>query len=237
MKNKLAVFDFDMTIKQFAPGFTCQGLSNLFPNQKIPSEILDIKKEMRWDDFSKYLIEKINQQLKMTKKDIIDSVANDGELITGMDKLIKFLSKDHDIIIISGCNVEFIKIFLENYNLLEFITDIFSKPSTITECGKILISPLPKEWGEFCKITNRKFCKAAVLQYFLKDRNYDKILYIGDGENDLCPALNLSAKDLVCPRKGYKLDTKIKEFCIQAQIVPWSTGQDILDCVSNMNNF
>ena len=39
LKKKLAIFDFDNTIKQHAPGFsTGGGMAEFFPDKKIPVE-------------------------------------------------------------------------------------------------------------------------------------------------------------------------------------------------------
>ena len=121
MKKQLAIFDFDFTLKKFDAGFSGGGFVKLFPNQEFPPEVLKVKKELKWDQFSKFLIDKVNE-LDINKQKVIDVIANDGELVDGMDDLIKFLSKDHDIIVISGSNEEVIKIFLAKHNLLDFIT-------------------------------------------------------------------------------------------------------------------
>ena len=97
-----------------------------------------------------------------------------------------------------------------------------------------MVSQIPKEWRGPCKITTRELCKKTALQYFIQQQHeqltdqYDKIIYIGDGENDLCPALSLSANDLVCPRQGYKLESLLKQHCVQAKIVSWKDGTDLL---------
>ena len=46
------------------------------------------------------------------------------------------------------------------------------------------------------KFKDRELCKGLALQYYINDRNYDKMIYIGDGSNDLCPLFNLGSNDL-----------------------------------------
>lgn len=55
-----------------------------------------------------------------------------------------------------------------------------------------------------------------------------RLIYVGDGPNDVCPALILNANDLVCPRQGLKMESLLQQYCIQAQIVSWKDGTDIL---------
>ena len=64
-----------------------------------------------------------------------------------------------------------------------------------------------------------------------KNFHYNKFIYIGDGPNDVCPAPILGTNDLVCPRIDYMMQSMLKKQCIQAKIVPWNTGLDILEYI------
>ena len=101
--------------------------------------------------------------------------------------------------------------------------------------GKLLISKVPEEWGGPCKISTEKqpnqMCKVSVIKSFTQGCNYDKIIYFGDGENDLSAVLNLSPKDIVYPRKGFILDELLKKHCVKAQVISWENGIDLLKCI------
>ena len=45
MKKKLAIFDFDSTIKEHEHGFTLGGRSKLFPGQQIPEDLFTLHEE------------------------------------------------------------------------------------------------------------------------------------------------------------------------------------------------
>jgi len=92
----------------------------------------------------------------------------------------------------------------------------------------MIIKPIPKEWGGPCKSEGGQICKVSVLKYFTKNHQYERLIYVGDGPNDVCPALILNANDLVCPRQGLKMESLLQQYCIQAQIVSWKDGTDIL---------
>ena len=94
--------------------------------------------------------------------------------------------------------------------------------------GKLLISPIPENWGGPCKTSGRSICKVSVLKYFMEEHSYEKLVYVGDGSNDLCAALTLGANDIVCPREGFALEKLLKQNCVQAQILPWKDGIDLL---------
>ena len=150
-----------------------------------------------------------------------------------MDQLIKTLHKDHDILILSGGYDDLIKRFLAKYNLSHYIKELFAQPTSIAENGQMTVHPIPKAWGGPCKSGGGIICKVSVMNYYLKDKKYNRIMYVGDGPNDVCPAPILRSNDLVCPRIEYKMESMLKEYCVQAEIVPWNNGLDILHHIRN----
>ena len=125
MKNKLAIFDVDFTIKEHHGDGSKEGVfrsplgfAKLFPNEKLPEEFFTILKEKGYHSFILAVVTALNKFGK-TKNDIIDALAKDGHLVKGMDKVFKLLVKDHDIIIISGGYDEMVKRFLSRYFLRE----------------------------------------------------------------------------------------------------------------------
>ena len=214
---------------------TGTGLAKLFPNQRFPEELYKMKKRKDNSnykaDFNQALAIAVNE-LNVSKNDIIAALTDDNvELNEGMDKVMKYLSKDHDIIIISGSQKEKIKVYLDKFGLLDIVQDIFAQPWTITDNGRILYTPIPTEWGGPCKITGQNICKASILKYFVREHGpYENLIYFGDGLNDLCPSLSLKEFDSVCPKKGSNLELLLKEKIqnVQAQIIPWNDGTDLL---------
>uniref|UniRef100_A0A8W8MB69 Uncharacterized protein n=1 Tax=Magallana gigas TaxID=29159 RepID=A0A8W8MB69_MAGGI len=75
---------------------------------------------------------------------------------------------------------------------------------------------------------------------------YKCVVLVGDRNNDFCPALRLSEKDVVCPRINYRLWKKIQKLKsesedgndglkIQAQVVNWTSGLEILEFLKTLN--
>lgn len=62
-------------------------------------------------------------------------------------------------------------------------------------------------------------------------KRYERIVYVGDGKNDLCPILRLSQIDLACPRKRYVLIETLnklpRDASTKAKIIPWDDGRDL----------
>ena len=80
----------------------------------------------------------------VSKNKIVKTLLEENTLVQGMDKVLKKLSQDHDIIIISETYSEKIEIILKKNNLLDLVDQIFAKPSTITDDGKLLIHSIPR---------------------------------------------------------------------------------------------
>ena len=245
MKKNLAIFDFDHTIKEHGETFTLGGRAKLFPGQKIPEEIMLKKSELSRSLFKDTVNDAFNS-LNYPKKDVVEAVTNDGSLVNGMDRVIKALFKTHDIIIITGSEDKTVELFLAKHNLLMFVKKIYGRHATINENGKFIVQDTPKEWAGPCqpckdghgdKKDYKVFCKTAILKMYLDNspNTYDRFIYFGDSLNDLCAALSLGANDIVCPRKGFKLENVINEHhfkSVQAALLPWNNGLELLHVLS-----
>jgi pyridoxal phosphate phosphatase PHOSPHO2 len=68
-------------------------------------------------------------------------------------------------------------------------------------------------------------------EYLENRKNYiDKVVYVGDGENDYCPALSLNYNDVLFPREKWGLHKKIEEGSkedLKCRMVLWSSGEVI----------
>ena len=136
MKSKLAVFDFDYTIKQPKKGIHL-GLSQFFPGGDFPEELHQIRKEKGWDCFVNAVYNKVNE-LGLTKEQLHDGFANNnGEILDGMDQVIKTLYQTgHDLIIVSDSHRVNIEDFLKKFLIFDMFEQIFCKPAIITHEGK-----------------------------------------------------------------------------------------------------
>lgn len=65
--------------------------------------------------------------------------------------------------------------------------------------------------------------------------DYPRIIYCGDGANDLCPALTLRPSDVLLARKGFTLDKLAEQHMpnsgaartIQAKVLRWQTHEEL----------
>ena len=67
---------------------------------------------------------------------------------------------------------------------------------------------------------------------------FSKVMYVGDGGNDFCPTLRLSANDYIFPRVSFSLHKRIEKQSdqVKAQVVPWTCASSILETLQNLNN-
>merc|ERR1712062_72500 len=150
MKSKLAVFDFDHTIKNPNKGWK-MGVSHFFPGGEIPEDLHQIRKEQGWDKFTKAVYTKVSE-LGLTKENLHDGFANNnGTLVDGIDKVLKKLHEtDHDLILISDSHRVNVDDFLKKNHIFHLFEEVYCQPAGIADDGKITTSELPKEWGGPC---------------------------------------------------------------------------------------
>ena len=91
-----------------------------------------------------------------------------------------------------------------------------------------------------CELCPLNLCKGKVLLEWQEELNNGndmanewKVVYVGDGRGDLCPALNLQENDLVFVRKKYGLEKALIERSEQqkpspkAKLVYWNDAADL----------
>ena len=85
----------------------------------------------------------------------------------------------------------------------------------------------------YLNLGSMHFLQGRELSQLRKEKPYKRIVYLGDGANDLCPTLKLGHQDIVLARKGYELDRLIQDRlqsdpqCIKATVYQWCTHQEL----------
>jgi pyridoxal phosphate phosphatase PHOSPHO2 len=77
-------------------------------------------------------------------------------------------------------------------------------------------------------------CKGDELDGYLAaqsssgSREVERIIYIGDGENDFCPLLRMREGDLALVRKGFTLEERIREEGgLKCEVKYWTQAWEI----------
>ena len=173
------------------------------------------------------------------KRDEILDCMTEIPLTKGMAKLFDLLSSEKfDVVIISDSNSVFISHIMKSYNYGHVVDKIFTNPAQFENSGCLSIKPFHDQ--DWCDLSTRNLCKGHILEEYIagqktKGLEYQVVAYVGDGSNDLCPALKLSKQDFVFPRIGFrliKLLQKESDQQVHAQIKPWSSGEEIHDILN-----
>lgn len=229
LKKHLIVFDFDQTMVEgesffemvkLIPEWSEEDTQNLFA--KVGNWFLFVEEIMKYLIESKISAQAIKENFK--KLQLTENFAD----------LLKFLfwNKDYfDIHIISGTYDIFVKWILDHHGMLHIIDEIHCEKAIVEDDFVKFIMPLKYEKCQEC---NFCICKAISIQKILKNNSdYETMHYVGDGLNDICPALLLDTKDFLYPRRNYKLYKKIfeenYESKINSKIISWENGMNILD--------
>lgn len=171
---------------------------------------------------------------------MIRNVMETIPLTAGMMDLLTFITENKntiDCIVISDSNTMFIDWILHAAGLQAAVDQVFSNPSKFNELGYMEVQHYHSHDCNRCPIN---LCKKKVLEIYLSEKSnggveYERIFYVGDGGNDLCPTSCLRGQDVVMPRKGFtlekliaKLEAKEENTSLRARVVAWSSGTDIL---------
>ena len=240
MFNKtLIIFDLDQTITNVD---TFKTITKMLLTPEETEEIKNISKipEINWIPIQNKLYEYAYKHGKdhLSIKNALESIP----LTNGMKELFEYLRQNlskFELIILSSGNKISIEYLLAYNKIIDIFKVILTNPSYVNEKGIIKVSQSNKH---NCKTCNACQCKKVELnEYFKKNpkQNYDKIIWICDGKNDICLCESLENKDYVFPRKDYELykELYIKNFKdkIKCKIISWKDGFDIINELKKLN--
>lgn len=89
-----------------------------------------------------------------------------------------------------------------------------------------------------CRLCPSNLCKGAELQAMLRSRRYGRVVYAGDGANDIHPALLLGEEDVLLARAGHALAAYVEAAAapgaqaaglgrVRARVVVWSSHDEL----------
>lgn len=241
----LLAFDFDHTMIDENSDLWVKKLA---PGGELPQEIEDKYSDNGWTHY----MGTIFQYLYSTgvKQPDIHNCLKEIPLTNGFQQLLDHAHKQgHECIIISDSNSKFIRYILENYNLENIISKVYTNPAEFDEDGCLKIDFYHHQ--DWCDLSTVNLCKGHILTEHIREQaalgnTYSRVVYVGDGSNDLCPSLTLSNKDYVCPRVNLRLwkkinaiiagDEKFKKYCLKAKVLEWESGAEILNLIKDLES-
>jgi pyridoxal phosphate phosphatase PHOSPHO2 len=234
-KTNLFIFDFDDTLSVRA---SCDPIEELAPdkNKLNLDEINDryVKVHRCWNRRMNEVHERLAQQGIDTKQ-LIEAFRT-IELSPGTEEFFREINKNnHEIIIISNACDLVVEECLRAHNLLQYVDKIESNPVRKID-PIIIIDEYEHPLLNKCQICDPNLCKGSVIDQY-RDRNlYDRIIFVGDGDNDVCAALHLNETDYVFARidptsnKVYQMYELLKTRYFQklkTELFTWTTMNDV----------
>lgn len=231
----LAVFDFDHTIIEDNSDIVVR---KLIPCDIIPDKVKNLYKTNGWTLYMQEIFKLLHKH-NITETEIRKAMES-IPAVEKMDELLKWLKESNsEVIIISDSNSFFINHWLAYNDLNRCVTETFTNPAQFNADGLLCIQMYHRQ--NWCDISTENLCKGSIMENYINRRRndgviFDKVAYIGDGNNDFCPSLKLRKHDLLFPRDGFKLIERINNGNtnkVQASIHLWNDGKDILNILQN----
>ncbi|XP_067930441.1 pyridoxal phosphate phosphatase PHOSPHO2-like [Watersipora subatra] len=233
--KSLVVLDFDYTIVE-----TCydQSLVKLLA-VPLPDDLKALYLvETSWTAYMNGLLSFLHEQ--GITSDVIKQTVLESRPVKGMMELFQhFAQGQYEVIILSDANQLFIEWLLKDYGIYEQVEQVYANPVKCSD-GK-LIETYYHENQDWCSLSSKNLCKGKALKDHVEQKRasgvtYSRIIYIGDGENDYCPTLELSTGDYVFARKSFDLERKIKDNIseVAAKVFYWESGKEILQALQDI---
>ena len=225
----LVVFDFDHTI--------IDANSDIHVNALFPTDEQRRSAEKNVSQFQSWTerMQNIFRQLHSCQITENDYVKNMQEipLTDGFAELIKYLHSlpNTELIVASDANLVFIQTILKHRHLDHAFKAIFTNPAYFRSDDHCLI--IEPYGQQTCATCPSNMCKREIIDKYRSRET--RVLFIGDGHNDVCPARGLKPGDLVCARSGYRLAKDLKQQAalgtdkLQADFFEWTDGKQIED--------
>lgn len=229
----LLVFDFDNTI---IDDNSDTSIIQCAPGKKLPTELKDSYKKGYWTEFMGRVFKYLGEE--GVREDEMKRAVSSMPFTPGMVELLTFIrnKKDtFDCIIISDSNSVFINWVLEASNFHDVFDKVFTNPAAFDSNGHLTVE---NHHVHSCSRCPQNLCKNGVLiefvdQQLLQGVSYARVVYIGDGGNDVCPVISLKKNDVAMVRRGYTLEKTVTKMSqnldsIVPSVVIWSSGIEII---------
>ncbi|XP_003800905.1 pyridoxal phosphate phosphatase PHOSPHO2 [Otolemur garnettii] len=229
----LLVFDFDNTI---IDDNSDTWIVQCAPGKKLPIELQNSYQKGLWTEFMGRVFKYLGD--KGVREDEMKRAVTSVPFTPGMVELFNFIRKNKDkfdCIIISDSNSVFIDWVLEAANFHDVFDKVLTNPAAFDSKGHLTVE---NYHAHSCNRCPKNLCKNVALAEFVGKQSqqvmsYTQIVYIGDGENDVCPITLLKKNDVAMPRKGYALQKTLTRMSqnlepMEYSIVVWSSGIEIM---------
>lgn len=234
IKKYLAAFDFDYTV---VAQNTDTVVRDLLPPDKLTKDMQDIIEVQGWTEYMAEVFRRLHS-CHIRPDKILETIHGIPE-VPGFVRMLKRLNTKYgcDLIVISDSNSVFIEEWIKSHGLQENFTKVFTNPARFEENGLLTIKPFHHQTD--CRLSAVNLCKGKVLEHFIIEQDlrhnitYERVIYVGDGNNDICPVTKLRNRDIACAREGFAMAKTLAKnpmkLKVRAEFLTWKSGFDLLD--------
>nr|XP_043905960.1 probable phosphatase phospho1 isoform X1 [Solea senegalensis] len=235
-KRFLIFFDFDETIvDETSDDIVVQTA----PGHHLPDWLKDTYQPGRYNEYMQRVLAYLAEQ-GVTESDIrsaMEKIPSTPGMLTVFQFLRNRPPQDFEVVLLSDANSFFIESWLRRAGARQLFHRIFTNPATFNRDGRLVLRPFHSHDCPRCPVN---MCKQVVVRDYVarrtqeRGRPYQRVLYVGDGANDFCPALALGPRDVAFPRKDFPMHRLITETHeampgeFKAVTVPWMSGDDVV---------
>lgn len=231
----LVLFDFDETIINESSD---DAVVRALRSQCLPGWLKSSYREGHYNEFMQKVLAYMAEE--GVSQASIQSAVEEIPPSPGLLSLFEFLQsnqKHFELAVVSDANMFFIETWLEHAGVRPLFRKIFTNPASFDATGRLVLLPFH---SHLCSRCPDNMCKQTILREYLSVRQkerggvpFQRVFYIGDGANDICPSLALGPWDTAFPRRGFPMHVLLQAEAgkVKANVVPWVRGEDIMDCL------
>ncbi|KAI1317907.1 hypothetical protein EDD11_007569 [Mortierella claussenii] len=244
----LACFDFDWSlIETDSDRFVMENLS-LVLRQRLNDS------PMQWTDLLNACLKEFHDQ-GGSHQQVIEALSKAPMDVHMIEACQLLYNSGWTLVILSDSNVVYIEEILKHYGIRHLFSTIITNPAFFDDQGRLHIHRLiPADappHGCTTGTCSVNICKGQEVDNILVSLCQQegqpigasslRMLYVGDGQNDYCPALRMtSGQDLYFVRRGRSLERLLTKYigakeAIRARIVYWDSAGDILGTLQAEN--
>ncbi|KAG9267246.1 putative phosphatase phospho1 [Astyanax mexicanus] len=237
----LMLFDFDETMIAESSD---DAMIRIAPGQSIPDWLKNSFRPGRYNEHSQRILAYLAQQ--GVKEGAIREAIEGIPPAPGLLALLGFLrshQQDFECAVLSDANTYFIETWLRKVGTRQLFSEIFTNPASFNKDGRLVLLPFH---AHECTQCPENMCKQVILRDYLarraseRGKPFQKVFYIGDGANDICPTLALGQKDTAFPRRDFPMHRIIQDMktaqpgIYKPTVVPWAHGEDVINCLKKV---
>ncbi|KAL1918992.1 uncharacterized protein VTP21DRAFT_2373 [Calcarisporiella thermophila] len=235
----LVVYDFDWSmVDEDTDHWVFKCLDNELSKRQIA---LETSPYQQWTDLQHELLGELYNR-GFTERDI-EAALKTIPMDPAMLRLLHNMNDEGcEMLILSDSNQVYIDTVLNEYGIRSYFTKIITNPAGYNENGRLCVrryiglNDKPHNCKSLCKVN---LCKGIELEKYINNKApFDRIMYVGDGMNDFCPATRLRSQDFLFCRTDRALYTLLgtspgAKLKIKAKIIYWSRAEELRHFVVN----